>query len=481
MFNFRIIANLLGVILILEGLFMALSMGFSFYYGEDSWVSILYASLITIGFGGLLWLLGRKADKNINKRDGYIIVSLGWILFSLFGALPFVISREIPSFTDAYFETMSGFTTTGASILNDIESMSKGLLFWRSMTHWLGGMGIIVLSLAILPILGIGGMQLFVAEVPGLKPDKIHPRIKETAKLLWGIYIVFTLVEIILLMAGGMNFFESVNHSFATMATGGFSTKQASIENYSPYIQYVITVFMFIAGMNFTLAFFAFKLNFKKIYKDEEFRFYFLIILFFILLVTGVHFSDSGLGFEQSFRESAFQVVSIITTTGFITADYLQWGQFLILIFLLLMFLGGSAGSTAGGMKSVRILLLFKNSLLELKRLVHPNAIIPVRFNNSAVSSQIISNVLAFIVFYVMIFVSGTLIMTTTGLDIDSSMGATAATLGNVGPGIGTVGPIANYAHVSDFGKWMLSFFMLLGRLEIFTVLILFAPSFWKK
>ena len=388
----------------------------------------------------------------------------------------------IPSFTDAFFETISGFTTTGASVLNDVEALPHALLFWRSMTQWLGGMGIIVMTLAILPILGIGGMQLFIAEVPGITPDKLHPRIKETAKRLWGIYILLTFVEVALLWIGGIGIFDSVCHAFTTMATGGYSTHQASVAYFqSPYVQYVITFFMFLAGTNFTLSYAAIHLNFKKIWRNEEFRFYLgFVLLFTAIISVGLYFTKEQ-PFEQSFRESIFQVVSIITTTGYVTANYLSWIPVLSVLIFVLMFFGGSAGSTGGGIKIARVVLLFKNSRLELRRLIHPSAIIPVRLNNKAVSQPVLSNVLAFIVFYILIIVVSIIVMSALGLNLESSLGAVAASLGNIGPGIGSVGPVNTYAHIPDFGKWFLSFLMLLGRLELFTVLILFSSSFWKK
>lgn len=466
----------------MEGLFMLLGLPFSLYYKEDDFFAIAISAAITITAGGFGWILTRKASSSLGKREGYIIVSTGWIFFSLFGSIPFIISGAIPSFTDAFFETISGFTTTGASILQDVESVPHGLLLWRSLTQWLGGMGIIVLSIAILPILGIGGMQLFIAEVPGPAPDKIHPRVKETAKRLWAIYIIFTGIETILLLFGGMNLFDAICHSFTTMATGGYSTKQASIAYFaSPYIQYVITVFMFLAGVNFTLSYFALHLRFDRVWKNEEFRFYIFFILgSTILVMVGLMvWQDTGL--EKSFREAVFQVVSIITTTGYVTADYLKWAPALGIVILVLMFSGGSAGSTGGSIKMVRLMLLFKVGYLELKRLMHPNAIVPVRFNHRAVSPQIISNILAFVVFYMVITGFGVIVMGALGCDLDTAFGSVAATLGNIGPGIGDVGPAFNYFHLPALGKWFLSFLMLLGRLELFTVLVLFSPSFWKK
>lgn len=483
MVNIKVVAFILGVLLILEGAFMFLAAPISFLYGHtDVWL-IAISALITASIGIILWAVFRNCSKNVGKREGYMIVSFGWILFSFFGAIPFVITGAIPSYTDAFFETISGFTTTGASILNDIESLSHGLLFWRSMTQWLGGMGIIVLSLVILPILGIGGMQLFIAEVPGPTPDKLHPRIKETAKRLWGVYLIITLMEVVLLRAGKMPIFDAVCHSFTTLATGGYSTKQASIAFYSSaYIQYVFIFFMIIAGINFSLSYFALHFKFKRIWKNEEFRSYMLFIVVFTIITTLILMdSFRGEKIEKLFRDALFQVVSIMTTTGFATVDYLSWRSSAVVLLLVLMFFGGSAGSTGGSIKIIRIVLMLKNGFQELKKLIHPNAIVPVRIDKVAVNQETITNVLAFISVYILISVIGVIIVALLGHDIETSMGAVAATLGNIGPGIGDVGPMFNYAHFSDFGKWFLSFLMLIGRLELFTVLVLLTPAFWKK
>ena len=462
---------------------MLVGLPFSLYYGSSDIVPLLAASGLTlmVGLGG--WAATRMSDRtNIGKREGYLVVTLGWIIMSLFGALPFLLSGAIPNFTDAFFETISGFTTTGASILNDIESIPEGILFWRSMTHWIGGMGIIVLSLAILPILGIGGMQLFVAEVPGPTPDKIHPRVKETAKRLWFIYVMLTIAETIMLFWGGMSLFDAINHSFATLATGGFSTKQASVAHYtSPYIQYVIALFMFLAGVNFSLHYFALKQRFGKIWSNDEFKFYSGLVLGVTLILTIGVMINQNLGLEQAFRDSLFTTLTIVTTTGFVTADYELWALPLAFIVFILMFTGGSAGSTGGGVKMVRILLIIKNSLVELKRLIHPRAIIPVRLDGRSVPPPIIFNILAFFVLYLLIFIFASLVMTMLGLDFISAMASVIATLGNIGPGLGIVGPTDNYAAIPALGKWFLSFLMLLGRLELFTVLLLFTPTFWSK
>lgn len=482
MFNYRLIFQVLGILILIEGICMLLCIPVSMAYHDHDIAALAAGGLISMAVGGASWLSTRKAVKAFGPRDGYLIVTLGWIFFSLLGSLPFVFSRSIPSYTDAFFETVSGFTTTGASILNDIEAMTHGLLFWRSLIQWLGGMGIIVMSLAILPLLGIGGMQLFVAEVPGPTPDKLHPRIRETAKRLWGIYIIFTAVEVILLKAGGMDLFDSVCHSFTTMATGGYSTKQASIGYWdSPFIHYVITVFMLLAGTNFTLSYFALHLKFDKVFSNEEFRYYLGFLAGFTLIIFLVLNRSHILGAEPAFRHAAFQVVSIMTTTGFATVDYLIWPPIVTVLIFFIMFFGGSAGSTGGGIKIMRMVLLLKNATKELRRLVHPSAVLPVRFNRTAVYPEILTNVFAFVSLYFIVMMVGVIVIAAMGYDLPSSFGAVAATLGNIGPGIGDFGPAENYSHLPAFGKWFLSFLMLIGRLELFTVLVILTPGFWKS
>lgn len=472
----------MGLLLAINGAFMFLCLPFSLYYGED-WQSILYSGLITLGTGLLFWKFADNSDnRELKKRDGYLVVTCGWLMMSFFGTLPYLISGSIPSFTNAFFETISGYTTTGASILNDIESMPKGILFWRSLTQWIGGMGIIVLTVAILPILGIGGMQLFGAEAPGITPDKLKPRIKDTAKRLWLIYLGLTLLEMVLLMFGGVSFFDSINHSLTTMATGGFSTHQDSIAHFqSSYIQYIITLFMFLAGVNFTMTYFGLKGKFRKVWDNEEFRAYlFVIVLFTVLVASALYVFKDG-GIEKSFRDSLFQVVSIITTTGYITSDYTAWMPFLTILFFMFMFMGGSSGSTAGGVKVVRHVILFKNSFLEMKRQLHPSAVIPVRLNRKAVNRDITFNVLAFMMIYFSVFATGCVAISFTGIDFVTAVGAVATSLGNIGPGLGSVGPVDNFSQVPESAKWILSFLMLLGRLELFTVLILFTGFYWKS
>ncbi len=482
MINRKIIIRILGFLLLLEAFFLLLPLGISFIYKEDDFNDFLITFFLTLITGLVFIILGRGYENKISKRDAFIIVSSVWVLFSFLGAFPFFFSGYIPDYTDAFFETISGFTTTGASILSDIEALPHGLLFWRSLTQWLGGMGIIVLSLALLPIFGIGGMQLFAAEVPGPTADKFSPRVKDTAIRLWSIYVLFTIAETFLLYLGGMTLFDAINHALTTMATGGYSTKQASIAYWdSPFIHYVIIIFMFLAGTNFSVSYFALKGKFSKVKKNEEFRFYlfftliFTFIIFFVLLIYRMGNT------EKSFREALFQVVSIMTTTGYATADYCRWPTATIILIFSLMFIGGSAGSTGGGIKVARIVVVLKNIFAEFKRLIHPRAIIPIRLNGKSIPDSIVNNIMIFVLSYVIIFLVSTVIMTFMGLDIMSAMGSVAATLGNIGPGIGSVGPAENYADIHALGKWWLSFLMLIGRLELFTVLIIFSPAFLRK
>ncbi len=480
--NYRIVIRVLSFLLLVISVFMLSGVGVGWYFNEPV-LPLILSFLVTGVTGGLIWLiLGKRSKKGIGKREGYLIVALSWVVVSLFGSLPYIFSNAIPSFTNAFFETMSGFTTTGASILTDIESVPKNILYWRALTHWLGGMGIIVLTVAILPFLGIGGMQLLIAEMPGITPDKLHPRITATAKRLWGIYVLFTLLETLILWMGEMNFFDAICHAFATMATGGFSTKNDSITSFSPFTQYVIIVFMILAGTNFTLHYMALHRKFDKLLANQEFKVYIGIIVIITILITIglILFHLSG-PIESYFRDALFTVVSILTTTGFVTADYLLWPTSIWIMVFTLMFIGGSAGSTGGGIKIARHLLLVKNSWVELKRAIHPQAVIPVKFNGKTVSQQIIFNVMAFFLLYMMIFATGVVVITFNGFDFQTAIGSVAATLGNIGPGIGGVGPVENYAFFTPFAKWFLSFLMLLGRLELFTVLIVISPAFWKS
>ncbi len=481
--NFRMILKFVGILLMMLSFFMLSSAYWSFTNDEiDSLIAILVSSAITFGFGLLLFFVGFKHNhRNIGKREGYIIVSLTWVSISVFGALPFFFSGAIPSYTDAFFETMSGFSTTGATIIQNIEATPKGLLFWRSLTQWLGGMGIIVFTLAILPILGVGGMQLFIAEAPGTTPTRLHPKIADTAKRLWGIYVVFTLVQALLMMLGGLDFFDAINHAFTTMSTGGFSTRNDSIAAFSPYIQYVTIFFMILGGTSFTLNYFLLKGKINRVLENEEFKFYILVLVVFSLAITGFLFFGSHINLEKAFRDSLFQVVSIVTTTGYITSDYLSWTGSLWFLIFLLMFTGGCIGSTGGGIKMIRHLVLLKNMRLEFKRLIHPMAVLPIRVSGKSIPQTIINNFLAFVIIYITCIAVGSGIMTFFGLDFETAIGSTLASIGNIGPGIGSVGPVDNFAFIPDGGKWVLSFLMLAGRLELFTVFLIFSPSFYKQ
>ncbi len=493
--NYKIIFHFLGLLVLFNGGFMLLSALISAVYKDGVTMQLLIASGITLSVGLLAMLFTRKHTKEMNKREGYIVVAFGWIIMALSGTLPYVITQSIPSFTNAFFETMSGYTTTGASILNDIEAMPKGILFWRSLTHWIGGMGIIVLAIAILPLLGIGGMQMFAAEAPGPNADKLHPRITDTAKRLWLIYFGYTAAETLLLSVAGMSFFDAINHALCTLSTGGFSTKNASIAHWNgqPIIQYIIMLFMFLAGTNFVLSYFAFKGRVQKVIKDEEFKLYFrFIAIFTIIAALLIYFradvSQSSVDHpmvwgegESAIRHALFQVLAIVTTTGFVTADYTVWTPFLVVFFFGLMFLGGSAGSTSGGVKVVRHLILIKNGFLEFKRSLHPSAILPVRYNTKAISGDIVFNVLAFFILYMLSFIIGALVFSMFQLDFESAIGLSASSLGNVGPALGDFGPVNNYSALPSLGKWWASFLMLIGRLELFTVLVLFTPFFWRN
>ncbi|HEY9168537.1 MAG TPA: potassium transporter TrkG [Lutibacter sp.] len=494
--NIQIIISFLGLTSMLNGLFMLFAVPFSIYYDEFEKWDILYAGITTIAIGFLLWFFNRNAKKSLGKKEGYLIVTLGWLMLSFTGTLPYVFTDTIPIYTNAFFETISGYSTTGASVLTDVEAMPKGILFWRSATHWIGGMGIIVLTVAILPMLGIGGMQLFMAEAPGPSTDKLHPRITETAKRLWIIYFSLTITEFFLLKIAGMNWFDALNHAMATMSTGGFSTKNASVAYWNgyPIIQYIITLFMFIAGANFVLSYFALKGKISRVFNNEEFKYYLFgtITLSIVITIIIVNFQDPNLvtsishpkpwgETESAFRQAVFQVTSIITTTGFVSADFTMWNSLATMLIFSLFFIGGSAGSTSGGIKIVRHIIMIKNTFFEFKKLLHPNAIIPVRYNGVGVPKNIIYNILPFFVLYMLIFIVSSIILTFFGLDFVTAIGATASSLGNIGPALGTLGPVNNYAHLSIGAKWICSFLMLIGRLELFTVLILFTPFFWSK
>ena len=494
-FNFKVILHIIGVLLLFNGGLMLLAALTSWLMKDGVTFEMTLSAFLVMTLGGFMMLVSRNHLAQIQKREGYLIVTLGWVLMTVTGMTPFLLTDSIEDLPSVFFETMSGYTTTGSTILKDIESLPAGILFWRSMTHWIGGMGIIVLAIAILPLLGIGGMQLFTAEAPGPNSDKLHPRITDTAKRLWLIYVSYTVAETLLLYVAGMSLFDAVNHAMCTMSTGGFSTKNDSLAhwNHLPWVQYIIIVFMFLAASNFVLSYFAFKGKFLKIFQDNEFltfaKFIFVFsIIVFIVLITQVDLTNDSFDhpevwgkIESSLRHSLFQVLAIVTTTGFVTADYTAWTPFMTIFFFGLMFLGGSAGSTSGGIKVVRHLLMIKSGFLEFKRALHPNAIIQSRYNGKVVSKEIIGNILGFFILYMISFIVGSLVFGLIGLDFENAIGVAASSLGNVGPAIGDFGPANNYSQLPSLGKYWSSFLMLIGRLELFTVFILFTPFFWRK
>jgi len=481
--RWRYIFNTVGILILFFGGTMLLPLAFDLFAMDRSLMPLVKAMGITLVCGaGLMALFRYEKTEVISQREGMAIVSLGWTAIGLFGALPFYFSDASFLFVDAFFESVSGFTTTGSSILTDIEGLSRGLLIWRSFIQWLGGMGIIVLSIAILPFLGVGGMQLYKAEVPSPVPDKLKPRIRDTAMILWKVYALFTVAEILLLMVGGMTFFDALNHAFTTMPTGGFSTKNASVAHFdSVYIDVVITVFMLLAGVNFSLHYQLLKGRPMAFWRDSECRF-FLAMCLILTIVVGVNvygtvYADAG----QALRYAAFQVVSIVTTTGYATADYELWPAMSQIILLLCMIVGASAGSTGGGMKCLRVMLCFKYCYKELFSMIHPRAVTHIKIGGKTVPEDVVRSVLGFLALYMALFAISTVLLAGTGVDFITAIGAVAATIGNIGPGFGMVGPVENFALIPYWGKWLLSWCMLLGRLEIYTLIILFVPEFWRK
>ena len=483
--NLRSVVSILGFLVFGTGVAMLFPIPFSLYYGDDDILPFLYASLISVSVGSFFWIGYRRRDPEedvLHLKEGFLVVTFGWLFCSLFGSLPLLFSGSFPSFTDAFFEIVSGFTTTGASVIPDVEKLPHGVLFWRSMTQWLGGMGIIVLSLAILPVLGIGGMQLFKAEVIGPTKDKLAPRIAETARLLWGVYLIMSAATTVLLLLGGMTLFDALCHMFTTVASGGFSTKNHSIGQFeSPFIEWVIIVFMALTAVNFALHFRALRGSLKPYGKDNEFVFFAVIVLIGIAVMAVLNLAGEVGDPSTSFRLAAFQVVSIATTTGFNTANYQTWLPSAQVVLFFLMFFGGCAGSTGGSVKQIRVLLLLRTSINELKKLIHPKAVLVVRHNDQAVPQEILINIVGFVVLYATIFLLCSIFMSLVGLDFVTATSAVAATLGNVGPGFGSVGPWETYAQLPILGKWISIVCMLLGRLELFTVLVIFSSAFWKK
>jgi trk system potassium uptake protein TrkH len=477
------ILNIIGMLIIFLGICMIFPLFFGLYFKDQSIIPLAQSMGITIGSGLSLVLCFRRTKvEHISHREGIAIVAIGWTAIGFFGAFPFYLGAEFNTFVDAFFESVSGFTTTGSSILTNIEAVSKGLLFWRSFIQWLGGMGIIVLSVAILPFLGVGGMQLYKAEVPSPVPDKLKPRIRDTATVLWKVYALISLAQVLLLMIGGMNLYDALCHAFTTMPTGGFSTRNASIAHFdSVYFDTVIIIFMLMAGINFSLHYQFLRGKPLAFWRDSECRFFLGSVLILIFIVTlniyGTVYETMG----QAFRYGAFQVVSIVTTTGYATADYELWPAMSQLILLLCMFLGASAGSTGGGMKCLRVMLALKFCYKELFSLIHPRAVRHIKIGGVSVHEDVVRSLLGFMGLYVGLFAFSSVLIASMGVDLVTSVASVAATIGNIGPGLGMVGPTDNFAHIPYLGKWVLIWCMLLGRLEIYTVIILFVPEFWRK
>ncbi|WP_234998086.1 TrkH family potassium uptake protein [Parabacteroides sp. Marseille-P3160] len=482
--NIRFIMKMLGMMLMFETLFMLTAVLVAFIYKGSDFYPLLYSSGIMFAAGLLLYLSGLRADERIaGRREGMLTVTLTWALFSLFGMLPFYLGGYIDNIADAYFETMSGFTTTGATILVDIEILPHGVLYWRSLTQWQGGMGMIVFTVALMPIFGGGAAQLFDAETSSITHERFRPRITQVAKHLSGIYLFLTVLVGILLWAGPMDLYDAVNHALTTISTGGFSTKNASVAYWnSSYVEYVMMVFMIVGATNFTLIYFAFKGKFKKLIDDEETRWFFASILIIILIVTGwLLLNQFEASLEGAFRKAAFQIISLISTCGYFTADFIPWGPFFWMIALIIMVVCGCAGSTSGGLKMGRLVILVKNLLCEFKKQTHPHAIIPVRMNGRVIPPDLVQRVLAFAFAYIVLVIISSIVLMLDGFDFDESIGAAVSSISNAGPGLGVLGPVGNYSSLSDEAKWFLSFLMMVGRLEIFTVLTILLPSFWKQ
>lgn len=468
------------------GIFMILPLLVTIFTSTGETYPFLLSSGLCIAIG-LPFVVVKPKINNIGKREGYLIVALSWLVMSLAGMLPYLFEGVIKSVPSAFFESASGLTTTGASVFTDIEALPHGILFWRSFTQWIGGMGIIVLTVAIIPLLGVGGMNIFSAESPGPTKDKVHPKIKESAKRLWLIYTSLTLLLFLILhFFSGLSWFDSINHAFTTMSTGGFSTKNASIAHWNdPMVQYPIIIFMFLAGTNFTILYFLLKRKIGRVRENEEFKVYLYGVLIITALVTISVLANVDKGFEESIRMSLFQVVSIVTTTGFVSENYMGWSNGLAMGFFMLLFTGACAGSTSGGIKVVRHVVFFKNTILEFKRLLHPRALLRVKVNKELISRKVAAHVMVFLLVYLMIFCIGSIIIMMFNGDVEkpflTAIGSVATCLGNVGPGLGSVGPVNNFAHIPEGSKLVLSFLMIIGRLELFSVIIIFAPSFWRS
>ncbi|NKQ38052.1 MAG: TrkH family potassium uptake protein [Methanosarcinales archaeon] len=476
--SFKIVFNALGNLLIFIGITMLAPLIVAIHYQEPLHSFII--SIILTWIVGITLSIKYKSDEEWKRKDGFAIVAIGWLVAAIFGAIPFLFEGISPM--NALFESMSGFTTTGATALSDIEAHTKSLLFWRSMTQWIGGMGIIMLFIAILPKLGVAGRQLFRAEAPGPTEDKIKPRIRDTAKTLWKVYVSFSVLLFALLYLAGMNFYDALVHTFTTMSCGGFSPHATSIVAFnSPLIEWILIIFMFIAGANFALYYRMLYVNPNSLIKDDEYKFYISLIFIATILLTGILVIDMNIPFFDSVRYSAFQIISIVTTTGFASTDFNLWSYPSKMILLAVMFIGGCAGSTAGGIKVVRIHLLLKYARRDVFKLLHPRAIRPIKFNEKIVPDEIMQAIISFILIYLLIFSLSSVLLSMMGLDLISAITASIVTIGNIGPGFGIVGPMENFSVVPLFGRLLLILNMWIGRLEVFTVIILFMPEFWKK
>jgi trk system potassium uptake protein TrkH len=482
--NKRVVFHLVSYMTLVIGIAIIGCAGVSWHYREPRYVqmSLLYAGLIAIVCAAGVGYLTR-VKINLSRRDGFGVVVFGWLSATLFGSLPYIFSGVIAHPVSALFETMSGFTTTGASVLSNLEEIPRGILFWRSLTHWFGGMGVLVLCVAILPFLGVGGMQIYRAEMPGPSKDRLTPRITTTAKLLWGVYALLTLSEALLLKyAGRMGWFDAFCHTFGTMATGGFSTRSASIGAFdSAVVDTIIIAFMFMAGVNFSLHYHALTGKPGRYFRDPEFRFYLFFLIGASLFITANIWLSGFASFGQCFRDAAFTATSIMTTTGFCTADFDQWPNASRLLLVVMMFMGGCAGSTGGGMKIVRVFIMFKKMIRELKLFMRPSAVIQIKLGGKTVEQEIISHIAAFFAIFVLIFALGSFVMTFFTPNLETAATSVIATLGNIGPGLNAIGATQNYAGIPPAGQGILTLFMLLGRLELYTVLILLLPSFWRK
>ena len=475
------IFRVLGVLLFIESAMFLLCAAISLCYGEQDYQYFLYTILLNTLVGGVLLICSRGAENRLTRRDGYCIVTFTWFLFTLFGMLPFYFSGGIPSVTDAFFETMSGFTTTGATILDDIESLSHGLLFWRSLTQWIGGLGIVFYYCCASYFRG-RNYTTFSAEAIGVTHDKTHPRIDVMAKWLWMIYAILTVVETMLLMIGGMSFFDAVCHSFSTTATGGYSTKQASVAYWnSPFIEYVIAIFMILSGINFSLYFMCLKGKGKRLFQDDEFRWFMKSVSILTLVITLALVFQNHYDWEKAFRRALFQVATAHTSCGFATDDYNLWPSFTWMLLIFAMLSGGCTGSTSGGIKNMRLMILARNIKNEFKRMLHPRAVLPVRVNRQVISPSIIASVNTFFVFYLFCALVGWTLLMFFGVGLTEAMSTVISSLGNVGPGLGAFGPAFSWAALPDAAKWVLSFLMLIGRLELFAVLLLFYSGFWER